>query len=70
MKKYILSIALILIALPAVAQDSGTYEVSWGSALLGALGAAVAAWVGGLASKARLLGEALMDRWIKKIKEK
>lgn len=68
MRKYALYITLILIALPAVAQDSGTYEVSWGSALLGAAGAAVAAWVGGLASKARQLGEALMDRWIARIR--
>lgn len=69
MRKHIILIALIMIALPVMAEDSGTYQVSWGSALLGALGLAVASWVAGIGSKAKELAVAMMDRWIQKIKE-
>lgn len=67
MKKLILmTIAMVSFAASAVAQNGG-YEPSWGSVLVGAIGALIMQWIGGIASKAGALGEALMDRWIKKI---
>jgi hypothetical protein len=66
-KRISLSIALVMIALPAMAQDSGISEVSWGSAILGAIGLAIASWLSGVASQAKPLGKALMDKWIRKI---
>lgn len=70
MRKHIILILLIAFAVPVMAQDGGTYEVSWGSALIGALGLAVASWVSGIGSKAKELAVAMMDRWIEKIRER
>lgn len=68
MKKFtFLTLFLFAFLASAIAQDSALDQVSWGSALLGALGTLVLGWIGGLASKARQLGEAMIDRWIDRI---